>query len=84
MAPLRSLSANLASTRFLRISSWDLGLVFGLLKAKGNLSGRDLVFKKVETWFLIFVTREGLLGAFFIFFRFLKTMVSKAEELGPG
>ena len=42
MAPLRSFSANLASTLFFRISSLCFGLTFGFLSWKGNLFGGKL------------------------------------------
>ena len=62
---------------FLRTSSFDLVLLFLFLNSKGKLSEGNSEFLKVEIWFLIFVTSEGLFGEGFSFIGFCSPWYAK-------
>ena len=83
IAPFMFLSANLASILFFRISVSGFGLEFFFLKGNGNSSGGKSELRKVEIWFLIFVTSVGLLALGLSFSGFFRQWKEK-QYFGPG
>ena len=87
IAPFMFFSANLASILFFKISVSGFGLGFFFLKGKGNPSGGKFELRKVDIWFFILVTREGLLilglsfSGFFRQWKEKQSSLDQAEEV---